>query len=279
MNPTNPLSQYFRQPAIYIRLPSQGAYYPLGAIEVPQNGEFPVLPMTAVDEITYRTPDALFNGQAVVNVIQSCIPAIKNAWTIPAMDIDTILVAIRIASYGHEMEFETKCPSCEHSSDYGLDLRTVLDKLKAPDYSQPIKQGDIEIFFKPMTYKNLTDNNKIQFDEQRIFQNIPEEGDVNPAQMNAVAEALKKMTEMTVTALAQSIMTIKTPNALVSEPEFIVEFMQNCDRGMFNRIQDYVIEHKSEAELKPITIKCSECQHEYQQNFTLDMTSFFGRAS
>jgi len=66
---------------------------------------------------------------------------------------------------------------------------------------------------------------------------------------------------------------------MVSEPEYIVEFMQNCDRAMFNRIQDYVIEHKTEAELKPITIKCSECQHEYEQNFTLDMTSFFGRAS
>lgn len=279
MNPSNPLSQYFRQPAIYIRLPSQGAYYPPGTIAIPENGEFPVFPMTAVDEITYRTPDALFNGQAVINVIQSCIPAIKNAWAIPAMDIDTILVAIRIASYGHEMEFETTCPSCKHATDYGLDLRTVLDKLKAPDYSQPIRQGDIEIYFKPMTYKNLSDNNKIQFDEQRLFQSIPDEGDVNPAQMNAVAEALKKMTEMTVTALAQSIMTIKTPTAMVSEPEFIVEFMQNCDRATFTRIQDYVIEHKTEAELKPIAIKCNECQHEYEQNITLDMTSFFGRAS
>ena len=89
----NPLTQYFRQPSIYIKLPSQGNYYPAGAIEMPQNGELPVLPMTAIDEITYRTPDALFSGQAVINVIQSCIPAIKDAWAIPSIDIDTILVA------------------------------------------------------------------------------------------------------------------------------------------------------------------------------------------
>jgi len=279
MNPNNPLNQYFRQPAIYIKLPSGGNYYPPGTIDMPLTGEIPVLPMTAIDEITYRTPDALFSGQAVVNVIQSCVPNIKDAWVIPSVDIDTILVAIRIATYGHEMEFMTTCPKCSNVSEYGVDLRTVLGELKAPDYSQPIKNGDIEIFFKPMTYKNLSDNNRIQYDEQRIFQSIPTEGDVDPKQVSAMSAALQKMTEITVTALSQSIMTIKTPSALVSEPEFIVEFMKNCDRTIFNRIQEYVITHKAEAEMKPLSITCTECQNVYNQTITLDMTNFFGRAS
>ena len=55
---------------------------------MPENRELPVYPMTAIDEITYRTPDALFNGQAVVNVIHSCVPNIKNAWEIPGTDLD-----------------------------------------------------------------------------------------------------------------------------------------------------------------------------------------------
>jgi len=275
----NPLSQYFRQPAIYIKLPSQGKYYPPGALDMPQTGDLPVLPMTAIDEITYRTPDALFSGQAVINVIQSCVPNIKDAWSIPSIDIDTILVAIRIASYGHEMEFATQCPACDNTDDYGVDLRTVLDQMKAPDYTASIHQGDIEIFFKPMTYKNLSDNNKIQFDEQRIFQSIPTDGTVDTQQITAMSQALKKMTEMTVVALSQSIMTIKTPSAMVTEPEYIAEFMANCDRALFNRIQDYVIEHKTQAEMQPVTIKCSKCENVYKQNITLDMTSFFGRAS
>ena len=32
-----------------------------------------------IDEITFKTPDALLNGQATVDVIQSCIPNIKDA--------------------------------------------------------------------------------------------------------------------------------------------------------------------------------------------------------
>jgi len=281
MTPTNanPLAQYFRQPSIYITLPSGGKFYPPSSIEIPQTGQVPVLPMTAIDEITYRTPDALMNGQAVINVVQSCIPAIKNAWDIPAIDIDTILVAIRIASYGHEMEFGTRCPSCSHETEYSLDLRTILDGLKAPDYTESVRQGDIEIFFKPMTYKNLSDNNRIQFDEQRIFQSMPTEGDVDPQQLSAMAAALTKMTEITVTALSQSIQVIKTPSAMVSEPEYIAEFMKNCDRAMFSRIQEYVISHKTDAEMKPLKLKCVECQTEYEQAITLDMTSFFVPAS
>jgi len=279
MNSNNPLKQYFRQPAVYIKLPSQGNYYPAGTLEMPENKELPVYPMTAIDEITYRTPDALLSGQAVINVIQSCVPNIKNAWFIPSIDVDTILIGIRLASYGHEMDFTTSCPGCNTTKDYGVDLRRTLDSIQAPDYSQPIIQGDIEIYFKPMTYKNLSDNNKMQFDEQRIFQSLSNPSAIDPAQLSAVSEALKKMTEMTVVALTQSIMTIKTPTAMVNEPEFIADFMKNCDRALFNKIQDYVIANKTKAEMQPISIKCGKCEFDYQQNITLDMSSFFGRAS
>ena len=51
---SNPLMQFFRQPAIYTRLPSGGKGWPVGSIQMPPNGELPVLPMTAIDEITIQ---------------------------------------------------------------------------------------------------------------------------------------------------------------------------------------------------------------------------------
>ena len=129
MLPNNPLTQYFRQPAIHIRLPSQGKFYPQGTLAMPPNGELPVLPMTSVDEITYRTPDALFNGSATVSVIQSCVPAIRDPWSMPSTDMDAVLVAIRIASYGHGMDISTTCPACEAEDDITVDLRRVNDSL------------------------------------------------------------------------------------------------------------------------------------------------------
>ncbi len=275
----NPLSQYFRQPSIYVKLPSGGQHYADGAIDMPANGELPVYPMTAIDEITYRTPDALFNGNAVTNVIKSCVPAIRNPWAIPAMDVDSILVAIRIASYGHNMEMSTTCPHCENEADYGLDLRTILEQIKTPDYSKPIIAGDLQIFFKPMTYKHLNDNNQKQFEEQKLLQVLPDSDMPDTDKMTAMSAALVKLTHITIDALSQSVAAVKTPDGLVSEPGFIEEMLKNCDRRLFTQIRDHIINVKSQAEIQPIKLKCSACEKEYQQAVTLDMTSFFEDAS
>ena len=279
MNPNNPLKQYFRQPAIYIGLPSQGHNYPDGALTMPPTGELPVYPMTAIDEITYRTPDALYNGQATVNVIQSCIPDIKDAWAVPSTDTDTLLIAIRIATYGHDMDFGTVCPACKNESERTLDLRTVLDSLKPADYSKTITAGDMEIFFKPLTYKNINDNNAMQYENQKLLQMLPETDVPDSEKMSALTTAFKKITEITVNAISQSISAIKTPQALVNEPAYIEEFLKNCDRQLFNQIRDFIIELKVNAEMQPLKIVCSECNHNYEQNITLDMSSFFASAS
>ena len=279
MNQSNPLKQYFRQPAIYVRLPSGGQNYPAGSLNMPPTGELPVYPMTAIDEITYRTPDALFNGQATVSVIQSCVPDIKDAWVMPSIDMDTVLVAIRIATYGHDMEFATKCPQCQHESEQTMDLRAVLDSLRSADYSQTIKTGDMEIYFKPLSYKNINDNNALQYENQKLLQMLPEDGVPEISKLEAVGDALKKITEITVKALGESIAMIKTPQALVSEPQFIQEFLKNCDRATFNRIRDFIVDLKTQSEMKPLKITCSECNNEYDQAITLDQASFFGSAS
>jgi hypothetical protein len=275
----NPLRQYFRQPAIYIRLLSKGQFYPQGTINMPPTGELPVYPMTAIDEITYRTPDALFNGQATVNVLSSCVPDIKDHWSTPAMDIDTLLIAIRIASYGHDMEFSSKCPKCNHECEHVIDLRAVLDNMRSPDYNKSLKSGDMEIFFKPMSYRNINDNNSIQYENQKLLQVLPDGEIPDNEKMNALSEALKRITKVTVKALAQSIAVIKTPQAMVSEPEFIDEFLNNCDREIFNRIRDQIVDLKAQAEMKPLKLTCPECKNEYEQPITLDMASFFAPAS
>ena len=146
----NPLSNYFRRPSIYITLPSKGEFYPKGALVMTENNELPVYPMTAVDEITYRTPDALYNGTSVVDVIQSCMPNIKDAWAIPSIDLDTILSAIRIASYGHTLELSTKCPKCEEEADWGVDLRKIIEQLDIKDFDNIVNAGDLTVHIKPL---------------------------------------------------------------------------------------------------------------------------------
>lgn len=281
MSQTNPLKKFFRQPAIYIKLPSDGNFYPPGTLDMPPNRELPVYPMTAIDEITYRTADALFNGSAVVNVIQSCVPNIKDAWQIPAVDLDTLLTAIRIASYGHEMEFESVCPNCEHENAFGLDLRTILDSIKGPDYGANLENGDIKIYFRPLTYQQTNANSMEQFADQKLLEALGSSDLPEDEKVRQLSIAFSKLSEMTVNALAQSISLIQAGGEMVVEPEFIQEFVKNCDRELFNKMRDHIVQLRSDAELKPLKIKCQnpECQKEYETPFTLDVANFFGFAS
>ena len=275
----NPLKQYFRQPSVYLRLPSEGQFWPTGTITMPPNKELPVLPMTAIDEITYRTPDALYNGSAVVNVIQSCIPDIKDAWLTPGADLNSILVAIRIASYGHNMEINSTCPACKNEEEYTIDLRLVLDGLKMPDYATSMQEGDLEITFRPMTYRDQNDINLKQFEEQRVLQTVPQSDLPNEQKLEMLNQALQKITELTVSALKWNIASVRTPQVLVTDPVHIEEFLRNTDRKLFVKIRDLIIEKRNTSEFKPVQIKCGACEHEYNQTVTLDQTNFFGQAS
>ena len=277
---SNPLAKFFRQPSIYVRLPSNGIGWAPGSIDMPANSEIPVLPMTAIDEITYRTPDALFNGEAVTSVIQSCCPCIKDAWSTPSTDLDVLLVAIRIASYGHEMDIETRCPSCDEEHTFGLDLRTVIDNLKAGNFEKTLDQGDLTFHFKPLNYREMTANSLQQFEQQKMLQQINADESVSEAdKMSNLNNMMRKLVEVTVKAMAQSITEIRTTGAIVTDVGHIEEFLNNCDRAMFNTIRDYVIKLREDSELRPLSIACPACQHQYQQIFTLDMANFFAPAS
>jgi len=275
----NPLKQYFRTAAIHLDLPSKGKFYPDDTLEMPETGEVEVFPMTALDEITYKTPDALFNGSAVVDVIQSCIPAIKNAWEMPIIDLTAVLTAIRIASFGHQIDIETKCPECGEKSDYGLDLRNVLDSVTPPDYSKSLSIGDLKIMYKPMSYRDLNENSKLQFEEAKIEQLlVTDEAEMsNEEQLKIMSDAFKKVSLYTLTALSNNISKIITPDVTVSDNEHIVEFLENCERDRFKLIKKEVTDSQSDSIIKPLHIKCIKCEHEYDEPFTLDMSSFFAQ--
>jgi hypothetical protein len=234
----NPLKQYFRQPAIFIQLPSQGKFYKDGALVPTANGEYPVLPMTTLDEITYRTPDALFNGTAVANVIESCVPNIRDAWAMPGMDVDTVLIAIRIATYGHTLDITTQCPACTEEADYGVDLRTVLEKIGRPNYATPMNIGGMTIHFQPMSYRQINSNSMTQFTDQKTIQMLQDDTVEEGVKLAQMGEMLKNITAVTTTALAQNIAMVEIPGTQVVNLEHIADWLSNCDRATYARVRD-----------------------------------------
>jgi hypothetical protein len=270
----NPLKQYFRRPAIYLKLPSGGKIYPPEVSTMTETGELPVFPMTAIDEITVKTPDALFNGSAVAEIIKSCIPAIKDPWKIASIDIDAILIAIKSATGGNDLEVISICPACTEESKYGVNLVELLTTLKSGDYDKEFMIDDLTFKFRPLNYSEMNQANIGQFELQRMV-NIIESTEDYDEKSRQTKEALKSVTETTMKVLSQTIEYIKTPGSFVDNKEFILDFLHNCDKNVYIRLRDYNAELKSKSEVKPLKIKCVSCSHEYEQSFTLNTSDFF----
>jgi hypothetical protein len=270
----NPLKQYFRRPALYLALPSKGVGYAADVIEFPENKELPVYPMTAIDEITSRTPDALYNGLAVVEIIKSCIPAIKKPWEILNIDLDPILVAIKMATNGQTMELETNCPSCSETSKYDINLAGILASFKPGDYTKLLELNDLKIKFRPSSYKEVNDASTSQFEIQRALYAI--EGVKDEVEKSKKTnELLKTINNLTTELIVNAIEYIKAPDSTVFDKNHIREFLLNCDRNTHNTIKETHIELRKSTELKPLDVKCMHCSHEYQQQFNINISDFF----
>lgn len=270
----NPLKQYFRRPAIYLKLPSEGKYYPQGSVDIPVNGEVAVYPMTAVDEITTKTPDALFNGSAVVEIIKSCIPSIKDPWEIPLIDLDPILVAIRTATNGNNMDITSKCPACGEEASYGINLGNLLGTLQKGKYDEPLILQDLSFRFKPLAYKQINKINQVQFEIQTVVMGLDSIEDDNVRKQKS-NETMQKLNDLSVSLVSETIESITTPSSIVSEKEFIIDFLKNCEKQTFESLRNYAIKMRESSEIKPLKMKCIHCQHEYDQSLILNPTDFF----
>jgi hypothetical protein len=270
----NPLKQYFRRPTIYIKLPSGGKNYGPGVINMPANEELPVYPMTAIDEITTRTPDALFNGSAVADLITSCVPNITDPWSLNNIDLDAVLIGIRTAAGGNKIEIQTTCPKCTEDAIFDVNLVGLLNNLNIDSYDKELVLGELTFKFRPLTYQQVNEISTSQFQVQKIFERLDamdtEEKNIK------IKEALILTTNLTMDALSKTIQHIKTPTAFVEETDFILEFLQNLDKNDFTKIKDYNVELKQSSEMKPLHITCIHCKHEYDQTFTLNISDFFG---
>lgn len=283
----NPLSGFMRQPKIYIKLPSNGIYWDKGSIVMPENGELAVYSMTAKDELAFKTPDALLNGQAVVDVIQSCIPSIKNAWNVPSIDLDVILIGIRIATYGEILEVSHKVPNTELEASFHLNLTSLLDNIYSqPGWNETVHlNDDLVCFVKPLTYKHITQTSLKTFESRKIMQTVNDEKISDEEKLKIFNDSFKKLSDITVILAAESVKAIQTPDTVVENQEFIKDFLKNADKDIFQKIQNHIAKLKNDLGIKPLRIETTQEQREagapefYDLPISFDNSNFFGNGS
>jgi hypothetical protein len=242
-----------RQPKIYITLPSKGNYWPEGSLELTETGEFPIYSMTARDELLFKTPDALMNGQALVDVIESCMPNVKNAWDMPTIDLDTVLIAIRLATYGEYMNFVYKVPVVNEEEEYQIDLKVLIAQQQNNYWiDQVVINPDFIIFVKPLTLRHMTKNSIKNFENNRIFSLVNDDSLSDEQKLEMFNQSFANLAKATIELIAENIYKILTPDGEVTDKDFILEFVNNSDKEIFKTVKDHLQEMKNNNDLKPM---------------------------
>ena len=276
---SNPLVNYFRQPKIYITLPSKGEFYPEGALDKSANGEYAVYAMTAKDELMFKTPDALLSGQATVELVKSCLPAIKDPWKMPSIDLDAVLIAIRIATYGDMMEISSDCPACNHHNTYELNLVNFLEKVGDFHYDKEIAVDPLVVSIRPYSYQEVTRTAIKGIEQQRILSIVNDETMDDEQKIERFGASFIKLTELTVDVIAGCITSIQTPEGTVTDQEQIKEFINNSPTEVFNTVNDHITNMKNKIDMDSQDTVCTECAHEFKMTIVMDQSNFFALGS
>jgi hypothetical protein len=271
----NLLSSYYRQPKIFIKLPSEGKFYPQAALDSSATGEYAVYAMTAKDELMLKTPDALLNGQATVELIRSCIPAIKDPWKMPTIDVDAALMAIRVATHGEKMEVSAGCPSCNHANEYEFNIVEYLNRLQSFNFETKIECDPLVINIRPYTYQEGTKAALKSIEQQRIFAVVSNDDMPDAEKIERFGSSFLRLTELTVDVVCGCISSIETPDGIVDDAAQIKEFIDNTTSEIFNKINDRIVDMKNKLDLKEQHVSCGECKHEYDISITMDQSNFF----
>ena len=272
----NPLQKFFRQPKIYISLPSKGIFNKLGSIQ----GDFsnlPVYGMTGMDEILMKTPDALLSGETTARIFESCCPSIKDGWEVSMLDTDLLLTAIRIATNGNTMTIMHSCPECDSLNEYDVDLSMIIDHFSKCYYDNKIVLKDLIIKLQPLTYKQSTEfslkNFKIQ--QQLVQAELIEDQE---EKKKIIAAIFVELSLNQHEIFVESIESVDIGTESVSEKSYISEWLKNCDKSIFDEIKEKFNINKKAWTVPKLHVKCSECNHETDVAIELDQSNFFGKA-
>jgi len=270
---TNPLKQFYRSPKLYVKLPS-GAKFNTVEDEAP-TGELPVYPMTTKDELFMRNPDALLNGDAVIKIIQSCVPNVKDTRKLPVCDIDILMIAIRMATYGEIMETRITSPHSKQEDTYEINLNNILENVEVmPSENSITLSNGVTVYVRPLTYSSQTKLNLIAYDQTKVLQSL---GEIqNNPEVSQFKNMFVKLAETNMDLLAECVVKVVTPDGeTVENRSHIKEFVDNLDATNSKKIDNEIDRLNKFSTVTTQTLACKQTGKEFTTEVKLDPADFF----
>jgi len=257
----NPLLSRIRIPGETFTLPSKGIFYTNGELdESVKNGELTITPMTALDEITIRSPDKLFSGAGITDVFNHCIPQVLKPLELYSKDIDFLLCCLRKVSYGEDLEISFK-HDCENAKEhtYNISVTKLIKESKRLDPTIFKKQMELRlpneqvIYLQPIRYQDIIELMQVTgFNPEEI----PTTDDIGKQYFQILLSVISNVDEITdKTQIEEWVKSI--PRLWAKQISERVDVLQNWGPN-FN-----------------ITIICKDCLEEVNVANQLNPISFF----
>ena len=273
----NPLKGYFRQIKMYLKLPSGTTYYEPGVVNFTDTGEIGILPMTGNDELILKNPDALLNGEALIEIIRSCAPSVSDPKKLLTNDMDAIITAVRFATYNDSLETELNCPSCNHKNLFRLDLQYSLNNMSYldPEYVVNLDSG-LSVFVKPYGFPEVLKGLHAQFEQSKLARAVESQKLTDEERFKLFSNAYKELSIITYSLMVNSVIKVvdESKDINVSNKEDIKEFLQNIDKKSVDKISDQIKEINQIGIKKTFTAHCEECHHEWESEVDFNPVNF-----
>jgi hypothetical protein len=278
----NPLKKYYRNVKLSVGLPSRGKYYADDVLTLNESGELPIYPMTAQDEITLQNPDALLTGSAAIDVIKSCVPNIHKPRSLLACDIDVLMIAIRVASYGEEANMELQCPKvdCEHLNTFTLPLDTLLNQAETLEESyEVVIDNGLTVLIRPGSFESMVRQQKTAFENTKLQDaiNTPEMSDEQRIKiLSGVFSSMSKLNFELINEAIKAVLFTDDDDVVqtVDSQQHIGEWIQNIDKKTVAKIEAKIIDVNKVGIAKTVPATCTECGTQWDAPIEFNPVNF-----
>lgn len=292
------LKKYYRQFKVFTNLPSNCHFYNIDSSSdgVSSLGEVGIKPMTTMDDLLTKNPEALLNGYAVEQLIKDCTDLKIDPKELIKADIDALLIGIKIATNGPVEKIHTVCKNekCAKEMEYDRDLNEILDSIREYEAEYTLKLEDgLTLYLRPSIFKEYIMIENEKFQDQKKMSQIEksletlstDEDNVEENEIKFIStinSILKDMTIKTIELYARNIVKIETddPNeAPETSYDEILEWFRQIDKTTYNKIKK-AIDEINDTKMKPTeNVKCPNCNHEWKEDIDINVSDFFENGS
>ena len=272
----NPLIAAYRKPAVYISLPSEGKYYK-NKPKLSVDNELAIFPMTARDELVTKSPDALFNGEATISMINSCCPDIEDPNEMPVNDLMAVLIGIRIASYGNDIDIDAQCPSCEHMNQLSINSNAILATLAPNETPEVVELANgFRVKCKPYTLRDRTTLQVQQIKQRKLIESLSDANLSDEEREAKFGKTFVELADITVGLIANCIDSVMIPeNETIDDISQILEWLQSITKKDYDLIKMTVEGLSASGVNSEFNAKCQSCGNDWKTQVDLDMANFF----